>query len=110
MKKQKIPNKLQVWVEARQRYHLTDAQVQMARELGLNPHKFGKLANEKQEPWKAPLPEFIEHIYFKRFGKTMPDKVLSLEESAKESKRKNEARKQRKQATREAKTDSEEQT
>jgi len=32
----------------------------MARELGLNPHKFGKLANEKQEPWKKPLPEFIE--------------------------------------------------
>jgi len=34
----------------------------MARELGLNPHTFGKLANEKQEPWKK-LPEFIEEIY-----------------------------------------------
>ena len=102
MKKQKIPNKLQPWIDARRRYHLTDAQVQMARELGLNPHKFGKLANEKQEPWKAPLPEFIEQIYFKRFGKTMPDKVMSIEESAKESERKNEARKQRKQAAREA--------
>ncbi len=102
MKKQKIPNKLQVWVEARRRYHLTDAQVQMARELGLNPYKFGKLANEKQEPWKAPLPEFIEQIYFKRFGKTAPDKVLSIEESVKASERKNEARKQRKQAAREA--------
>src|SRR5436305_6588073 len=102
MKKQKIPNKLQVWVEARRRYHLTDAQVQMARELGLNPHTFGKLANEKQEPWKAPLPEFIEQIYFKRFGKTVPDKVLSLEECAREAERKNEARKQRKQAGQEA--------
>ena len=78
MKKQKIPNKLQPWIDARRRYHLTDAQVQMARELGLNPHKFGKLANEKQEPWKAPLPEFIEQIYFKRFGKTTPDKVMSI--------------------------------
>lgn len=66
-KKQIIPQKYQVWVEVRRRYHLSDAQVQMARELGLNPHKFGKLANEKQEPWKKPLPEFIEEIYFKRF-------------------------------------------
>ncbi len=53
MKKQKLPQQLQVWADARQRYHLTDAQVQMARELGLNPLKFGKIANEKQEPWKV---------------------------------------------------------
>jgi hypothetical protein len=31
----------------------------MARELGMNPKKFGKIANEKQEPWKKPLPAFI---------------------------------------------------
>jgi len=29
----------------------------MARELRLNPKKFGSLANTKQEPWKLPLPE-----------------------------------------------------
>jgi hypothetical protein len=33
----------------------------MAREL-LNPKKFGSLANTKQKPWKAPLPEFIEQM------------------------------------------------
>src|SRR5437762_511767 len=97
MKKQQLPQQLQVWADARQRYHLSDAQVQMAREMGLNPLKFGKLANEKQEPWKAPLPEFIEHIYFKRFGKTVPDKVLSLEAYAQELERKKEAKRQRKQ-------------
>jgi hypothetical protein len=32
----------------------------MARELGLNPDKFGKLANHKQESWKLPLPQYIE--------------------------------------------------
>jgi hypothetical protein len=42
-------------------------QIQMARERNLNPRKFEKLANEKQEAWKQPLPEFIEEIYFKRF-------------------------------------------
>ena len=52
----------------------------MARELGLNPLKFGKLANEKQEPWEKPLPEFIEELYFKRFLKEQPDVVKSIEQ------------------------------
>jgi len=52
----------------------------MARELGLNPKKFGGLANHRQEPWKLPLPQFIEQIYLKRFGVSRPVEVLSLEE------------------------------
>jgi len=32
-----IPNKLKPWIEARQRFRLSDAQVQMARELEMNP-------------------------------------------------------------------------
>jgi hypothetical protein len=39
----------------------------MARALGMNPRKLGTLDNHRQEPWKAPLPVFIENIYFKRF-------------------------------------------
>jgi hypothetical protein len=52
----------------------------MARELGMNPAKLGKIDNHKQEPWKLPLPQFIEQLYFKRFGKTAPDTVLSVEQ------------------------------
>ena len=78
-KKIVIPEKYQVWIEARRRYHLSDMQIQMARDLGLNPHKFGKIANENQESWKIPLPQFIEAIYFKRFHKNQPDVVQSLE-------------------------------
>jgi len=73
------PGKLALWVEAKKKYHLTDVQVQMARELGLNPKKFGGLANHRQEPWKLPLPEFIEELYFKRFKKKQPDTVEMLE-------------------------------
>jgi hypothetical protein len=80
MTKQAIPPRLQPWIEARRKYGLTDAQIQMARELGLNPEKFGGLANERQEPWKRPLGEFIEHIYLKRFGKAHPDQVASIEQ------------------------------
>jgi hypothetical protein len=52
----------------------------MARELGMNPKKFGALANERQEPWKAPLREFIAHCYRKRFGRSEPEQVRSLEQ------------------------------
>ena len=63
--------------------------VQMARELEMNPKKLGKLDNHHQEPWKAPLPQFIEHLYFKRFGRDRPEVVMSVEERAraKEAKR-----------------------
>lgn len=84
MPKPAIPSKLQIWIEARKKYHLTDAQIQMARELGLNPKKFGGLANERQEPWKRPLGEFIEHICFKHFGKNQPDRIVSIEKQADE--------------------------
>ena len=82
--KRRIPGNLQIWIEARNRHRLTHAQVQMARELGMNPQKLGKIDNHRQERWKAPLPQFIEHLYFKHFGKTQPDRVISIEERAKE--------------------------
>lgn len=79
--KAKRPNpKLQAWINARKRHHLSHAQVQMARELGINPAKLGKLDNHKQEPWKLPLPQFVEELYLKRFGKTVPNTVMSIEE------------------------------
>lgn len=78
----RLPDRLQAWIDARTRHHLSDAHVQMARELGLNPKKLGKLDNHGQEPWKAPLPEFIERLYLQRFGKRRPDVVLSIEARA----------------------------
>ena len=75
----KLNRKMHAWIDARKRHHLSHAQVQMARELGMNPAKLGKLDNHKQEPWKAPLPQFIEALYFKTFSKTAPDSVISIE-------------------------------
>ena len=48
---------LEKWMVAQKRHRLSDKQVQMARELGLNPDKLGKIDNHKQEAWKAPLYE-----------------------------------------------------
>jgi hypothetical protein len=72
--------KLEKWIIARKKHKLSDMHVQMARELGLNPDKLGKIDNHKQEPWKAPLKEFIEDIYFKQFNKLVPENVRSLEQ------------------------------
>jgi len=75
------PNeKLQAWIDARKRHRLSHAHVQMARELGMEPRGLGKIDNHDQEPWKMPLRHYIEHLYEKRFGKTRPDAVMSIEE------------------------------
>jgi hypothetical protein len=86
--------KLEKWKVAQKRHRLSDKQVQMGRELGLNPDKLGKIDNHKQEIWKTPLPQFIEEIYFKRFKKTTPDIVKSVKESLSDEKERKERQKQ----------------
>jgi cell pole-organizing protein PopZ len=71
---------LQEWVDARRRHRLSHAHVAMARELGMNPRKMGKVDNHRQEPWKAPLPIFIETLYEKRFGRERPEMIRTIEE------------------------------
>lgn len=43
---------LEKWMVAQKRHRLSDRQVQMARELGLNPDKLGKIDNHRQESGK----------------------------------------------------------
>jgi len=71
---------MQAWIDARKRHGLSHAEVQMARELGMNPQKLGKLDNHDQEPWKMPLRQFIQHRYYKRFGTDRPDVIQTIEE------------------------------
>ncbi len=99
-KKGFIPNKLKPWIEARKKYHLSHAQIQMARELGLNPKKFGSLGNTKQQQWKLPLPEFIEEIYFKHFKRRAPNNVRTIEQMVKDRARKKAESKVRKEVAR----------
>lgn len=101
VKQKQLSPKYQVWIDARRKYNLSNAHIQMARELGMNPKKFGKLDNHKQEPWKAPLPIFIEDLYFKRFGKDKPENVRSIEQIVKDKKQKQLERKQIKLSTKE---------
>ena len=77
-------------IQAKKRHRLTDIHIQMARELGLNPDKLGKIDNHKQEPWKAPLKEFIEDIYLKQFKKSESETVKPVEQILKDYKEKKE--------------------
>ena len=83
MVRMRLDQSAQDWIEARRRHRLSHAEVQMARELGMNPKRLGKIDNHHQERWKMPLQAFIGHLYTKRFGKDRPDNVLSIEDKAK---------------------------
>jgi hypothetical protein len=55
--------------EAKKKCRLTQAEIEKAQALGLNPKKL--MANHtfcQQERWKAPVGEWIQEIYEKRFG------------------------------------------
>lgn len=58
-----------IWADAQKKHRLSNTVIQMAKELGLNPKKLGKIDNHKQQPWKAPLSVFIQELYQKRFKK-----------------------------------------
>ncbi|TWT89440.1 hypothetical protein Pla52n_68260 [Stieleria varia] len=97
-KKKRIPNKFRPWIEARKKFRLSHAHIQMARELGLSPKRFAAYADTTNQPWKVPLPQFIEQQYLTQFGKERPDEIKSIERIAEEHQAKRAERKLKKQA------------
>ncbi len=64
----------------RKQLKLSHAHIQMARELGIQAKNMQRLSNTHGSEWKLSLAQFIEDRYEKSFGKTRPDKVLSIEQ------------------------------
>lgn len=104
-KKNRIPHKFHPWIEVRKRYSLSHAHIQMARELGLSPKRFGSYANCDKQSWKLPLPQFIEALYEKHYGKSRPDEVRTIEQLAADQLAKRAIRKAAKEAKAESATD-----
>ena len=50
----------------------------------MNSKKLGSIDNHDQEPWKEPLPQFIEHLYVKRFGRERSEIVVPIEQHARQ--------------------------
>lgn len=65
----------------------------MARELGMNPRKFGGMAKPSDRPGYKPFPEFIASLYQERFDRPRPLEVKSIEQMAQEHMERREARK-----------------
>jgi hypothetical protein len=67
MGKNKKKDKL--WKEAYRKCRLSVRHIQMAKELGLNPKSLIKNIPNPHERWKAPVSDWIEEVYAKRFKK-----------------------------------------
>jgi hypothetical protein len=73
-KKTRKPQKEAEWEAAQKRCHLSAEEVQMARELGFSARSLIKNVPNRSEPWKAPVNEWIRHLYEKRMKKARAKK------------------------------------
>jgi hypothetical protein len=71
-------DQLQLWVKVKRQCALTDAHVQMARELGMNPKRLIESESRAQVLMQIPLGQRIEDLYLKRFKKPLPAAVEPL--------------------------------
>ncbi len=60
----------ELWLEAKRRCKLNDEEIQMAKEMGLNPKSLLKNIPNKNEQWKEPVKIWIRNMYVDRFGRT----------------------------------------
>ena len=60
----------ELWLEAKRRCKFNDEEIQMAKEMGLNPKSLIKSIPNKNEQWKLPVKIWIRDMYEDRFGKT----------------------------------------
>jgi len=58
------------WAEAARRCRLTPADVRMAKELGFEPRSLVKSIPAPQQPWKAPVADWIRDLYAQRQRRT----------------------------------------
>lgn len=60
------------WARAKRLCRLSARHIEMAKQLGMNPKKLPKLIPSKSQQWKAPVRDFLEDLYAKRFGFDAP--------------------------------------
>jgi hypothetical protein len=80
----KASDELQRWVVAKRQCGLSDAHVQMARELEVNPKRLTRRSGAAGLTG-VPLAQHIEELYLRRFKRTIPDPVVSLRQLLRET-------------------------
>ena len=74
----------ELWIEAKKRCKLNEEEIQMAKEMGLNPKSLIKNIPNKNEQWKAPVRIWIRDMYEEQFGR---NKVILDNKSIKNQKK-----------------------
>ena len=77
------------WAEAKKRCRLNEADIKMAKELGMTPKSLLKNIPASNEKWKAPVKVWIRDLYENKFGR-----VLKNENSGKNDGIKGKSKKQ----------------
>lgn len=58
----------QLWTKAKKRCRLNVATIEMSKEMGLNPKSLIKNIPSKSQQWKAPVSQWVQDMYAKRYG------------------------------------------
>lgn len=59
------------WEDAKKRCRLNQADIQMAKELGMTPKSLIKNIPSPAQQWKAPVKVWIRDLYEDKFGKVI---------------------------------------
>ena len=62
----------ELWKKAKKLCRLNEADIRIAKEMGLNPKSLIKNIPSPTERWKAPVKAWLWAIYEKRTGKARP--------------------------------------
>lgn len=74
------------WKEAKKRCRLNEADIQMAKELGLTPKSLLKNIPTPDQKWKAPVHLWLRDLYESKFGKRVTVKPTPNKETMKKKK------------------------
>lgn len=58
--------KQELWDEAKKKCRISDEEIRMAKEMGLNPKSLIKNIPNKKEQWKAPVKIWIREMYVEK--------------------------------------------
>jgi hypothetical protein len=77
----------ELWLEAKRKCKLNGEEIQMAKEMGLNPKSLMKNIPNKNEQWKTPVKIWVRDMYedgFSRVGVKSDNKSLNTKKKVEE--------------------------
>ncbi len=78
----------EAWATAKKRCRLNEADIQMAKELGMTPKNLIKNIPASNQQWKAPVKVWIRNLYEEKFNRVLTVKAVPGVETKSKAKRK----------------------